>query len=529
MAKKADESLHRLVHFLTGSEIRYLKLHFKTGKSENLLAVLLDAILEQQEFDDDALFDTLKGRLKNRANFNVKKLNLNNAILKILRSFHASDADIDTQLRNDVNDIDLLIKKSCAIQAMKLVFKAKNLAYQYERYHIIPTLIQYEIFFAQIMFDHVKNPEKKIEKHIQDRLSEVDDVQKIIKFEVEISRIYRDMWDWFPKYTKSELQQLLNSDLFKEPIVSKLVTVRAALFVLKQRINTVDNPQQSSIDAPASLITEQLSFLSDLDKEGKLEILESHEMYYAVFLMGAMDYASQASFRFDTAEMKRFLPRIVEPKFSNDLFVRWQNAYGAWIGSLISYIEGDLKAFQAIVKKHEPYIRENERNFRGIQLFLPYYTIGANYLMHRNFKEAKDIFIRMLEMGGNGLKDFGEFTEPVLLNLLLISLEEENFLDTANYISKLKAYLKEGKYSPKISEILIPFAELSMNAKSKSEQDIITQGVYHQLKEAELIEENEKLLYYRFYYPGWFESKISGKPFNKIVAENSPKWLNKIQ
>lgn len=131
MAKAASKDLFILIKSLSRSEKRYFKLYAtrNKGESDNHYVRLFDAIAEQEEYDEAELLRTetyinsltqLKGRLYE-------------AILNSLQLFHADRSDT-MEVRNMLNQVELLYEKGLQEQALKVLQKAYSLAESNEEF-----------------------------------------------------------------------------------------------------------------------------------------------------------------------------------------------------------------------------------------------------------------------------------------------------------------------------------------------------------------------------------------------------------
>lgn len=143
---KATDELHKLLHSLSQAEKRYVRIfaskHLKEDGNSNYL-ILLDAILEQEEYDEEALKTRLK---KNKAlvrNLPSEKNYLYRFVMKSMRTFH-SEKNVEKQLKEALLDIRFLRDKRLYNLANKEMEKAKKLAYQFEKYLVVLELLHLE-------------------------------------------------------------------------------------------------------------------------------------------------------------------------------------------------------------------------------------------------------------------------------------------------------------------------------------------------------------------------------------------------
>ena len=134
---KATDDLFQLVQSLSQSEKRYVNIFaakHTIGEQNNYLK-LFEILLSQKEYDEDEIKKAFQGTnfIKHLAS---EKVYLYRFILKSMRSFH-SEKSVDNSLKEWMMDAYYLYDKRLYGQCIKLLDKAKKLAYQHERYYCI--------------------------------------------------------------------------------------------------------------------------------------------------------------------------------------------------------------------------------------------------------------------------------------------------------------------------------------------------------------------------------------------------------
>jgi len=127
------KSLHKLIHNLSQSEKRYIKLRLSSSKSDSELSQYFDAFTKQKKYDIESLEKEFKKSAKLlRANF--AKLYAN--ILKNLRLFHVNFSP-EYVLQGMLSDVQLLLNKGMTDEAKKTNQKLIEQAREKELYYIL--------------------------------------------------------------------------------------------------------------------------------------------------------------------------------------------------------------------------------------------------------------------------------------------------------------------------------------------------------------------------------------------------------
>ncbi len=144
---RSPTDLFDLIHSLSRTEKRYFKMMAEVhviGKKNNYVK-LFEAILKQDEYDEAAI------KRKFRKETFVKQLTftknaLSNKILKSLRDYHSGGTatSVAFRLRESLNNIELLYRKSLLNQLGKELRRSKKLAYQYEAFLPLLQFIKWE-------------------------------------------------------------------------------------------------------------------------------------------------------------------------------------------------------------------------------------------------------------------------------------------------------------------------------------------------------------------------------------------------
>ena len=211
---KATDDLHRLLHSLTQAEKRYVKIFASRhliGEQNNYM-LLFDAVLDQEEYNEDKL----KTKLKTR-HLSSEKNYLFRFVLKSMRTFHA-EKNVDKQLKESLLDIRFLIDKRIYDVAVKELDKVKKLAYEFDKF-----LVLIEVFALEraiVTEKQTKEVRKKIHEINEETRKVLD---KLVEWQTgailqnEIFLYQRHMGSSLPEYVEQITALIENPFFQKEP------------------------------------------------------------------------------------------------------------------------------------------------------------------------------------------------------------------------------------------------------------------------------------------------------------------------
>ncbi|MCC7429997.1 hypothetical protein IT568_04050 [bacterium] len=129
-----SDDLFLLIKSLDKSEKRYFKLYASRHilKGESIQIQLFDAIESQEIYDEAKILNKFKDK-----NFvkhiSTTKNKLYSLLLKSLDAYYSSNPSVEVEIRELLNQIDVLKQKKLYEQCLKLITKAKKLTQTYEK------------------------------------------------------------------------------------------------------------------------------------------------------------------------------------------------------------------------------------------------------------------------------------------------------------------------------------------------------------------------------------------------------------
>lgn len=206
--------LHELIHSLTKSEKRFIRLNAQFHQGDKTYMKLFDAIEKQKKYDEEAL--KVKFRNEKFINqFGVAKNYLQQFILKQLRSYN-SESKASIICQNLLIDIEILYWKGQFVLMKRLIHKAEKIAEKYQLYLVLEELLNWESRLntaqVKITLENVEEANKKHEAYME-RYSHIVEYKKLINqthFFIKQAEVIRTDED------KKTIEKLLNNKLLKE-------------------------------------------------------------------------------------------------------------------------------------------------------------------------------------------------------------------------------------------------------------------------------------------------------------------------
>ncbi|MFL3662611.1 MAG: hypothetical protein ACJ04Q_01330 [Flavobacteriales bacterium] len=139
---KKTHVLHDLIHSLSKSEKRFIRLNAQFHQGDKTYMKLFDAIERQKNYDEEVL--KVKFRNEKFINqFGVAKNYLQQFILKQLRQYHAG-LKVNIECKNLLIDIEILFWKGQYNLAKKIILKTTKIAQRYDFFLVLEELNYWE-------------------------------------------------------------------------------------------------------------------------------------------------------------------------------------------------------------------------------------------------------------------------------------------------------------------------------------------------------------------------------------------------
>lgn len=236
--------LHGLIHSLSKSEKRFIRLNAQFHQGDKTYMKLFDAIEKQKTYDEEAL--KVKFRNEKFINqFGVVKNYLQQFILKQLRSY-SSESKASIICQNLLIDIEILYWKGQFVLMKRLIHRTEKIAEKYQFYLVLEELLNWESRLntaqVKITIENVEEANKKHETYME-RYRHIVEYKKLINqthFFIKQAEVIRTDED------EKTIEKLLNNELLKSIPVGASFEEHYNFYMLNGVLNRLVNNQKAS-------------------------------------------------------------------------------------------------------------------------------------------------------------------------------------------------------------------------------------------------------------------------------------------
>lgn len=509
MSEKQTDKLFRLIKSLNRSEKRYFKVmasHKAFGENSSYVK-LFDAIDAMEEYKAESLSRLFKMESFYK-NPSIAKNRLYENILRSLDAFHAKSS-IDVELRRMLHFAEILFSKSMYEESQGALSKARKMAVQYEKHHILLDISKWE--------------KKLVERNSYTKTG-LEDVIRILDYDkLLLDKItnYAEFWN-----IKSRLFLLLNksgkvrdsSELknFKKIIDNTLLKSekKALSYETRYLYNHIYSAYFFGIgDYQNSYlyIRKHLALL-----ESKTEIFNEEPNKYFAVLSNIIYLCSQLR-KYNEVSVYlsklKSIPELMERGMTEDMEIKlFSSAYSA---ELSLYIQtGEFEKARTIIPAIERGLKKFSLNKVRASFF--YFNIAIVYFASGDFSQALKWINKLLN--DNSIESNNDIHSFSRIFNLIIHLEMGNNEVLPYTLKSTYRYLDKRKRIYRFESVFLRF--INQFLKTKNNQQV--KNTYMSLRDdLQVLSKDpfEKVVFEYFDFIAWIESKITGKSFADIVIE----------
>ena len=504
MPKTPSTKLFNLIKSLSGSEKRYFKVFVSSRQSdkESKYTRLFDAIEEQNELDEEAL----KKRIYADEKIESRKYSELKSYLYdlILKSLHGYDekTSIDFRLKNLLQNVRVLYKRSHYLECMEMLAKAKKLAYRYENFICVVEILSWEkqVAYAQENIEFLDSQLDRIDEEEKDCLEQVRNIStyRNILYQLIISR-RKDA------VLRSELKVKKLNTIMGNPVLEKIEQARShRARILYYRIYSnysysilkYNNFYEYSLQ-----LVELMETRKDLLKEEVSGyIFAMTNLMLACGLLGKYTELESYLEDFKSIKVQTLDDELRVFKLYNNLKFRLCIVSGEF--------EEGLKALKKHLKETKKYDPQSfERGTFYFQYFYIYFGI-------EDYEKALEYLNQWLNLPRSVEREDLQSLARILN--LIIHYEMDNSILLEYLIRSTYRFLKKRNRAFEFEKQILNFIQKAIKIQSKKE----LKKAFQNLKEdfEKLLEiPSEKVMLQYFDIISWVDSKILDQPFSEVL------------
>ncbi len=504
MPKTPSTKLFNLIKSLSGSEKRYFKVFVSNRQSDkdSKYIRLFDAIEEQKELNEEALKKLIYADqpIESRK-YSELKAYLYDLILKSLHGYDEKTS-IDFRLKNLLQNVRVLYKRSHYPQCIEMLEKAKKLAYKYENFISVVEVLSWEkqVAYAQENIEFLDSQLDRIDKEEQDCLEQVRNIStyRNILYQLIISR-RKDA------VLRSELKVRKLEAIISNPVlenVAQAKTHRARILYYRIYSNYTYSilAYQDFYEYSLQLV-ELMETRKDLLREDiSGYIFAMTNLMLACGLLGKYSELENYLEHFKQIKPKTLDDELRVFKFYNSLKFR------------LCIVSGEFEEGQTVLKKH---LREAKKfdpqSFERGSFYFQYFYI---YFGIEDYEKALEFLNQWLNLPRSVEREDLQSLARILN--LIIHYEMDNSILLEYLIRSTYRFLKKRNRVFEFEKQILTFIQKAIKIQSKKELKKAFQNLKEDFEKLSQIPSEKVMLQY-FDIISWVDSKILDQPFSEVL------------
>lgn len=507
---KPSDELFKLIKSLTKSEKRFFKLSSTLQTGEKNYLKLFDAIERQSEYSEEEIKRAFAGE-KFIKHLPSEKNHLYKLILKSLRAYH-SDTSVNSQLSEEIKNIEILYKKALYRECGKLIRKAKKLAYQHEKFYYLFELINWEKMLLEEEYSSGKF-DNDLDSLIQEEHGVLEKLRNLAEYRMLYSKInYVFRKGGYARNDKERemVEEISNYHLIKGKNTALSRRAAATCYYIQGLCSVVRydyNESFAKFKRVTEIFEQNPALIQDIPKQYIKSLTN--------LLFCYIDYGDFEAF-FELIAKMRALED--QPGFtSTDIKLKiFSSSYNA---ELVAYDKlGDYDKGIGIVEDILAGIDKYQDKINKEEEILFYYNIAYIYFGSGRARESLRWLNRVLNDNEPNLRQ-DVFSFARLFNLV-IHFELDNF-DLLDYITKStnRFYQKRKRESAreyKFESIFIKYIKKLARLAEKQESTLDTFQALKAELQAILDEPYERMALEYFDFISWIDSRMEHVAFAEV-------------
>jgi len=498
--KTPTDDIFKLVQAMTAAEKRYFKIHFSSEKS--LVTELFNYINGMKAYDEEDVKTHFKDS-KLSKNLKVYKIMLSDLLLKSLSSFRYKKS-INSIIRQNLEEVEILTEKCLYTQAYKKLQKTKKLCLKHEEFTQLITIINLEYRFKAFYEINVKNESLELLDNTIYSSTKILDILKLKKINHELSLNAGEVAkakinNTEVKKHESFLMKNLADKLDSKDALKETYYAHSALGHLYHSTKNIKKEYQHKKD------------ILELFQNNTFFVDSNPNKYWSScfnFANCCMRDNRSDEFNETLKKIKAFTKRF--PFFKRKMIL-------VHVMEIVFHLK--QKNYSYIVNDLEPVILETVNLYGDEQersVVFSYLSLMRTHLSIGNHTQVQYYLRRLFKKKGIG-KAFNYFYETIDL---ISHFESKDFDILQNLLTAKKRKIKrEPKYgTPFYKEILKFFSNILDPKKNVKEQVVTLKKIASEHPDDDYL----RLMQY-FLFEDWMNALSEGKTYSEYVNPDQKK------
>jgi len=516
MPKPQSDDLYDLIHSMSASEKRYLKLHAFGQKEELKYAQLFEQLDNQKVFDAKELthstsFITL-GQLPNL------KANLYKKILQNLRRFHFSST-VDAQIREMIDYAHLLFNRSQYKQCANQLKKAKVLAQKSDNPEMLLVILKWQKnVVLQTAYGDSRKQVGDIITEASAANERINNINRFTSIQLELNSLYQKIGFIRNISDHKKVQRIFNSSMpeMKEEHLS--INEKFSLYPLY--INYyffIQNFDKGHFFAKKWIALFDNPILIRTKLETYIQAINS--LMIAQSRLGLYKEFAKSKRRFRKI---RYIPNIIFTENINKKLFKY--SYVHEFNGL--FMRGHFTEGVRMLDRIKPDIEAYNNELDAHSRLVMFYKIACLYIGNSNFSESLSWLNRIINTENIDLREDVHGFARILSLICHYELGNYDVIDY--YIRSTYRFLLKKKNLQQYQKYILSFLRKLGTAKlSNEEMAVRFQSLRSQLLPLET-NPYEKRAFIYFDIISWLESKIDNRTVQEVIREKASKQLHSL-
>ncbi|HET6227222.1 MAG TPA: hypothetical protein VFF27_13145 [Bacteroidia bacterium] len=493
---------------MSKSEKRHFKLFSTAQKGNKSYLQLFNAIDAQDIYDEIQLKKKFE-RDKNFSQLAVSKNRLHSLILKNLSLYH-SKRTVDFEVREALNQIEVLYFKGLYNQCLKIIDKEKKLCYTLQKYSLLLELVRWERKIRSFDIDNLQAVNLPVEEasNLLFKLSKLNDYQFVSLSEWMLSNHTGRLRE---EKDKDKFQKILLDPLLEnEPVDIGWEAQWHYWYTFFTHHKVMGEYEKAFHAAKRSL-----------DLFDTIPGLVHEEVHKYISSLNNVAIALQELNRVEecisyTTKLRSF---IKHPSLSFYTTIHIRSYIFSYMIELDAHLKNKrIKDAMRIIPFIEEFFELNPEEFSEYYKVGTYLEIANVYFYAEDFKKSLFWINKTL----NGLNDRLDLQPAARLMNIIINYELNNIYTMDALIASTQHFLKRNKRLYEYEKNILSKLKKLQFSNSKANEKKIMLEFMDSMQEL-LSDKYGKVALEYFDLPLWVEGKLEGKPILQLIEVKKKK------